>query len=345
MFKKIVCFVLSLMFALPILGCSNNIPAVETTSPFEPIEGVIAETDAPAESTIPTEISPLEIEPKETGAGETEPPVPAFSNDDEVTEILYLTIEALNIREKPSANSKIVGCYRRGDEITVIGRGGNGGWIEVYFYDKNGEGCVGYCANGYYFDIGRAPIEVKKEEPEEIKQSEISPTDLTIPNETVSETTIPIETEPEETKPSHPALENQGTYGRLIIPDVDISCQLNFVDANSSEASYLAQHYTDMENSAAFFRYGNMYVISDHKEQGFANLENVNENDVAYIGSNDNLIELYCYKTRYGKNGLDGLTTDCNESGTGFDGYLIYTFSDTKDGCNIFMTYWREKTW
>lgn len=359
MLKKIICFTLSILTILPLLGCVNDTSEIEATTTVETTEVIVEET------VMPTVV--FETQPEET-----EPSVPLAPNGEEITEILHLKLDALNVRSKPFTSARIVGIYRAGDEIIVTGRSDNG-WLKVCYTDENGDYLVGYCANGYsYFmepwpgntvkkdssvtketesiEEPTKPAELEETKPVETMPSDqtesdilpTEPSEITEPTEpSVEETTPPTE----ETVPENPMLQNQGTYGRLTIPDIDASCQLNIVDTSTTEATYLAQHYTDLEDSAAFFQYGKMYIISDHKEQSFARLEDVGKNTIAYIGTGDNIIELYCYKTRYGKNGLNSLKTDHNESGTGFDGYLMYTFSDTKDGYDIYMTYWREKTW
>lgn len=355
MFKRIVCLIPSILTVLTLVGCVNEISQAETTIAIETSEVAIEEMSEPiVETTIP-----------ETEPATTEPEVQKAPNGDKITEILHLKIDALNVRRNPNTTSQILGCYHKGDEIMVIGRGDGGAWLKVYFCDYKGIGKIGYCSNGHYFEEGRPSNQVQsKDEKAETKPIEetISPTESTeivkpterVPDETeppettvppVTEEVVPETTETREKGPSELALENQGSYGRLIIPVADISCQLNLVDTESSEASYFAQHYTDLEDSAAFFKYNKMHVISDHKDQSFGKLEDVKKGDVAYIGSGEDVIKLYCYKTRYGNNKSDKLFTDHNESGTGFDGYLIYTFSDTKKDYNLYMTYWREKTW
>jgi hypothetical protein len=301
-----------------LLGCETKSP-IETQGTSFPVETTEINETIP----FPTEIVETEpvtptINDTEPIIEETEPIIPTAPNGDIITEVLHLKIKQLNVRKYAGTNSQILGLYTKGDEIIVIGRSPNG-WLKVYFTDENGLSQVGYCANGYYFEEPRP-------------DSYINTGDSDID---VSEPTVPDD----------PALQNQGSYGRLYIPDLKISCQLNLVDS-TSEASFLAQKYTDMEDSAAFFKYKRMFIIADHKHQSFAHLEEVLlNNTIGYIGTGSTVSKFYCYKACYGRNERGSLITENGELATEFDGYIMYTYSEKKPGCDIFITFWREKTW
>lgn len=138
-----------------------------------------------------------------------------------------------------------------------------------------------------------------------------------------------------------PPVEENKTFGRLTIPSYDVSCQLNEVDITKEASSYIAQYYTDMDDSAAIFKHQNMYVIADHNTQSFANLCQVKHGDEARIEINGEVITLKCYRTSYGV--IDGLKIIDKNGGnaTTYSGYLMYTYDDSVAKCDAYLTFWR----
>lgn len=182
-------------------------------------------------------------------------------------------------------------------------------------------------------EVQPEPSEGKDEDGAE----ETEPKDETDSTEPTEETN-PVE---EVTLEKLDCLYNQGTGGRLVVIDANITCQLNTVDFNSDEAQHLAQYYTDEKDSAAIFKASNIYIISDHHTQSFANLHKVQPGTKAYIGIGTDIIELTCYKVCYGLSLSGVIVSDEYVSVVYYDGYLLYTYSDAEEDHNLLLTFWR----
>lgn len=80
------------------------------------------------------------------------------------------------------------------------------------------------------------------------------------------------------------AMINQGTYGRLVIPDVGINVALNLVPSGEEQA------VTDRKDSAAWIPWGRETLIADHKNQGFDAIKKcVPGKTKAYIGTTEGI--------------------------------------------------------
>ena len=93
------------------------------------------------------------------------------------------------------------------------------------------------------------------------------------------------------------------------------------------------------------FKFNKIFVISDRSSQSFSSLEDIVTDSEAYIGREETVSKIYCYKNCYGYDKDGKVFTAENVEASTYDGYLMYTYSDKKDGLNLYLTFWREKTW
>lgn len=133
--------------------------------------------------------------------------------------------------------------------------------------------------------------------------------------EKVTNEPVPVpkkETPPKKTETSKPvtnpldSIKNDqgkmGDYGRLYISSVNLSVAV--YNANiMAGAGYNAQQIVDAKDSAAFYPFGNSYVIADHNYQGFNKIINLSNNAKAYLKKSDGSIITYTMTKKYvGKN-------------------------------------------
>lgn len=85
---------------------------------------------------------------------ETEPP-PTESQLQPMNKTMYVTASALNVREAPGAESKILMTLEKGAEVSVVGKY-SGGWYRVRVRDV--EGC---CASKYLSDKQETPLQTE----------------------------------------------------------------------------------------------------------------------------------------------------------------------------------------
>lgn len=138
-----------------------------------------------------------------------------------------------------------------------------------------------------------------------------------------------------------------GTYGRLEIPDLNISIPLNGIELGP------AQKVIDLEDSAIYLKWPNQVVIADHCHQ--ANFSNLNKaipgHTKAYIATDpENKKWLVCCKTQVGhikigekSNALfdhDWIPVYQNNS----SGFTMYTCiqKSAPDVMDVRLTYWME---
>lgn len=144
-------------------------------------------------------------------------------------------------------------------------------------------------------------------------------------------------------------------YGTLKIDSVDLI--LPIFCAEISGLGLSAQEITDAENSGAYFKYGNQWVIGDHDYQGFDKILEVSTGDIAIIEQNDKTQEFECVTTASGYNIAEIYVILSSVQGNAFtetfqedvvnlfdfhEKYLVmYTCNgSTRD---IYITFWKQK--
>ena len=128
-------------------------------------------------------------------------------------------------------------------------------------------------------------------------------------------------------------------YATLSIPDAGIEVKLYYADI--SGIGWEAQEIVDAEDSAAYFRYGNPFVIGDHDYQEFKTLTSVKKGQKCYITKEDGSVLTYkCVKVSEGYN--IGALYDIDERGleTYPEDYIILYTCDAND-MRVWMTFWK----
>ena len=130
----------------------------------------------------------------------------------------------------------------------------------------------------------------------------------------------------------------EGDAGMLLIDDVGIRVPLFLTDV-VEEPDY-TQKVVDRENSAAYIKYKDVYIIADHVGQDFSNLSNVKPGTKAVIKNGDTKETYECVELIKGRNNVD-MIEDIN--GTKItelakDRLAMYTCADTWE--DILLTLW-----
>ena len=143
-------------------------------------------------------------------------------------------------------------------------------------------------------------------------------------------------------------------YGTLKIDSVDL--ELPIYCAEISGAGISAQEITDAEDSGAYFKYGNQWVIGDHDYQGFDKILTVSPGDKATIEKPQGKQVFECVTTANGYNIAEIYVILSSAQGQEFpekfsedivnlfefnENYLVmYTCNgSTKD---IYITFWKQ---
>ena len=118
-------------------------------------------------------------------------------------------------------------------------------------------------------------------------------------------------------------------YGRLYIPDVNISVGLGYI--GDVYHGLLSQQYVDMQDMAAYLDFQDFgddsVVIADHKHQGFERIKKCTPGMRAYVKTDDDFRIYECYDIGNGYNDYDnvydrdGNNIYCN----GHDTLSLYT--------------------
>lgn len=132
-----------------------------------------------------------------------------------------------------------------------------------------------------------------------------------------------------------------GTYGRLYLPTINHSVAVYYANVYNDE-NYNAQQIVDREDSAAYYKLGEKYIIADHHYQGFKKIINLNAGTKGYIKMNDGTIKTYYLKNKLiGENiGVD-LTDENGNSIQTLEGSLVMYTCYTSDK-KIMITLWDE---
>jgi hypothetical protein len=135
-----------------------------------------------------------------------------------------------------------------------------------------------------------------------------------------------------------------GEYnGVLTVESTSVNVDTYYTDISGAGES--AQAIVDADNSAALFKYDQYSVYSDHNDQGFSELYNVDVGDLAALmleeDNPDSIAAVYeCVRTCVGYNNGDLMDENYTEIGYLADGtILMYTCIGSAG--MIFMTFWK----
>lgn len=132
-----------------------------------------------------------------------------------------------------------------------------------------------------------------------------------------------------------------GTLGRLYLPTINHSVAVYHANVYNDE-NYNAQQIVDNEDSAAYYKLGEKYIIADHHYQGFKKIINLNVGAKAYIKMNDGTIKTYYLKNKFiGENTGVDLTDGNGNSIQTLEGSLVMYTCYTSDR-KIMLTLWNE---
>lgn len=111
-------------------------------------------------------------------------------------------------------------------------------------------------------------------------------------------------------------------FGRWIVQSrgIDVACYLS-----------LAQNVVDAEDAAAFFQFGDQYIVADHCDQDFNSLDSCQPGDLACLETEDGIAIYVCTAIVRGHNTERDITDDAGNSiGYGFNtgGITCYTCGD-----------------
>ena len=135
-----------------------------------------------------------------------------------------------------------------------------------------------------------------------------------------------------------------GEYnGVLTVESTSVNVDTYYTDISGAGES--AQAIVDAENSAALFKYDQYSVYSDHSDQGFSEIYNVDEGDLAALmledGNPDSLAAVYeCVRVCVGYNNGDLMDENYTEIGYLADGTILMYTCLGQAGM-IFMTFWK----
>ena len=129
-----------------------------------------------------------------------------------------------------------------------------------------------------------------------------------------------------------------GNVGRWVVPAVGIDVACYYYDEYFSGSS-LVQEITDAEDSAAFWPCGSQIVISDHSNQSFSSVKQIEVGTTAYMDVGDYRQNFVCTKVVYGYNDAGTLRDEnfvcVKNSGFNDGGITLQTCNG--DSYNIFL--------
>lgn len=134
-------------------------------------------------------------------------------------------------------------------------------------------------------------------------------------------------------KVSDPDKFEDGTqyFGRWVVQSrgIDVACYLS-----------ISQEVVDTEDAAAFFQFGDQYVIADHSDQDFRNLDSCQPGDLAFLETEDGVAGYICTAIFWGHNTEDSIIDEAGNSieydrNTG--GITCYTCGDNWQNIHVVL--------
>lgn len=120
-------------------------------------------------------------------------------------------------------------------------------------------------------------------------------------------------------------------FGRWIIQSsgIDVACYLG-----------ISQKVVDTEDAAAFFQFGDQYVIADHSDQDFRTLDTCRPGDLGCLETEDGIAIYVCTAVFRGHNTQDSIVDDAGNSieyGCNTGGITCYTCNDNWQNVHIVL--------
>jgi len=142
----------------------------------------------------------------------------------------------------------------------------------------------------------------------------------------------------------------EGTAGRLYLPSINASVSL-YLETDA----WSRQKYTDLEDGACVFDCSNcvksdipngwLTAFSDHRNQAFKNLPDVQVGDLAYVvnyGRVSNVLQ--CTSVTYGLNYSYWFELDDGTLPEEHPGYMMFTCAKERGQKGLFLSFWTDVT-
>ena len=127
---------------------------------------------------------------------------------------------------------------------------------------------------------------------------------------------------------------NPGMIGRLVIPGLGISVAL-YTDGEGATEQEILQNLCDREDAAAFFDDGFGYLIADHNNQAFWNLDSVQPGDRAFILRGHSILSLECDLRMDAHNYGQGIVDAAGNYISARSDYVCYTCQDNWNNVSV----------